>query len=60
MAAICQEQEMTQAEAKKIIGNQPRWAVKNMVKALSMHRGLNTPEESERLAAGKIILGSRK
>tara|TARA_R100000995_G_C3359758_1_gene66864 strand:+ start:298 stop:453 length:156 start_codon:yes stop_codon:yes gene_type:complete len=49
---------MTQAEAKKIIGNQPRWAVNNMVKALSMHSGLNTPEENKRLAAGKIILRS--
>ena len=49
---------MTQAEAKKIIGNQPRWAVKNMVKALSMHSWLNTPEENKRLAAGKIILRS--
>jgi hypothetical protein len=47
---------MTQAEAKKIIGNQPKWAVNNMVKALSMHRGLNTPEENRRLAAGKIII----
>ena len=25
---------MTLQEAKKIIGNQPRWAIKNMVKAL--------------------------
>ena len=49
---------MTQAEAKKIIGNQPRWAVNNMVKALSMHSWMNTPEEKRRLAAGKIILRS--
>jgi hypothetical protein len=29
---------MTLEEAKKIVGNQPKWAVKNMVKALSMHQ----------------------
>jgi len=60
MAAIHKEQEMTQAEAKKIIGNQPRWAIKNMVKALNIHPWLNTPEENERLAAGKIMLRGRK
>ena len=47
---------MTIEEAKKIVGNQPKWAVKNMVKALSMHQWLNTPKESIRLEAGKLIL----
>ena len=47
---------MTIEEAKKIVGNQPRWAIENMVKALSMHSWHNTPEENERLVAGKLIL----
>jgi hypothetical protein len=47
---------MTLEEARKIVGNQPKWAVKNMVKALSMHQWLNTPKESIRLEAGKLIL----
>tara|TARA_R110001599_G_scaffold221205_1_gene419639 strand:+ start:227 stop:778 length:552 start_codon:yes stop_codon:yes gene_type:complete len=49
---------MTIEEAKKIVGNQPRWAIKNMVKALSMLSLLNTPEENERLAAGKLVLSN--
>jgi len=49
---------MTLLEASKIIGNQPRWAVKNMVKALSMHQWLNTPEEVLRLQAAKIVIKS--
>ena len=51
---------MTLAEAKKIVGNQPRWAIKNMVKALSMHSWHNTLEENERLAAGKLVLKGNK
>ena len=47
---------MTLEEAKKIVGNQPKWAIKNMVKALSMHQSSNTPQESVRLEAGKLIL----
>lgn len=47
---------MTFEQAKKIIGNQPKWAIKNMVKALSMHPWLNTPEENQRMQAAKIVL----
>ena len=47
---------MTHEQAWKIIGNQPKWAIKNMVKALSMHSYLNTNEENLRLTAGKICL----
>ena len=50
------EYPMTLAEAKKIVGNQPTWAIKNMVKALSMCPWLNTPEEEQRLLAAKIVL----
>jgi exoribonuclease R len=47
---------MTYAEAKKIVGNQPKWAIRNMVKALSMLPWLNTKVDEQRLEAGKIVL----
>jgi hypothetical protein len=47
---------MTAERAWKIVGNQPEWAIKNMVRALSMMSALNTVEENERLEAGKIAL----
>ena len=47
---------MTFEQAKKIIGNQPKWAIKNMVKALNIHPWLNTAEEKKRLQAAKIVL----
>lgn len=48
--------KMTLIEARKIVGNQPKWALRNMVKALSMMSVLNTAEENERLVAGKMVL----
>ena len=51
---------MTFDEAKKIVGNQPKWAIENMVKALSFYPWLNTAEEKKRLQAGKIILKGSK
>jgi hypothetical protein len=51
---------MTLEEAKKIVGNQPTWALKNMVKALNMLPWLNTAEDKERLVAAKIVLKERK
>tara|TARA_R110000787_G_scaffold143345_1_gene256973 strand:+ start:291 stop:518 length:228 start_codon:yes stop_codon:yes gene_type:complete len=56
ISLISEETDMTLEKAKKIVGNQPRWAIKNMVKALSMHSQLNTAKENERLAAAKIVL----
>jgi len=47
---------MKYKHAKKITGNQPSWALKNMIKALSLHAWLNTPKENERLQAAKLIL----
>ncbi len=47
---------MSITEAKKIVGNQPKWALKNMVKALSMHPWLNDENDKQRLAAAKLIL----
>ena len=51
---------MTLEQAKKIVGNQPDWALKNMVKALKMMPILNTAQDEERLAAALVVLKSRK
>jgi len=42
--------------AYSIVGNQPRWALKNMVSALSGLTQLNTAEDNRRLQAGRYIL----
>jgi len=47
------------AKAYAIVGNQPRFALRNMVKALSLHPLLNTEEDSERLKAAKFILSQK-
>ena len=54
------DSSMTIEEAKKIVGNQPTWALKNMVKALKMLPALNTAEDEVRLEAAKIVLKSRR
>ena len=51
---------MNYAEAKKIVGNQPTYALKNMVKALQMLPYLNTAEEWKRLEAAQIVLKGKK
>jgi hypothetical protein len=51
---------MNLIEAKKIVGNQPTWALKNMVKALQMLPALNTAEDELNLQAAKIVLKDRK
>lgn len=48
---------LTQAQA--IVGNQPTYAIRNMVVALQMLPFLNTPEDRERLEAAKTILKNR-
>jgi len=50
---------MNLIEAKKIVGNQPTWALKNMVKALQMLPRLNTAEDEIRLIAAKVVLKER-
>ena len=50
---------MTQEQAKKIIGNQPTWAIRNMVLALSLHPWLNTDQDVERLQAAKMVLSCK-
>jgi len=47
-------------DAKAIVGNQPTYALRNMVKALQMLPWLNTEEDKQRLAAAKVVLASRK
>lgn len=51
---------MTIDEAKRIVGNQPIWALRNMVKALNMLPWLNTAEDLQRLQAAKIVLKQSK
>ncbi len=46
---------MTKTEARKIIGNQPKWALRNMCKALQMLSALNTEAEWDRLRALKAL-----
>ena len=48
--------QMNLIEAKKIVGNQPVWAIRNMHTALRMLRRLNTPAEEQRLAAACVVL----
>jgi hypothetical protein len=50
---------MTTEQAWKIVGNQPTWAIRNMVMALSMCPSLNTSVEDERLIAGRIALRTK-
>jgi hypothetical protein len=50
---------MTLDQAKQLVGNQPTWALRNMVKALKMLPALNTAEDNERLEAAKFILKAR-
>ena len=47
---------MNLKEAKKIVGNLPKGAIKKMVTALSIGSWSNTPEENERLVAAKLVL----
>lgn len=43
----------------QIAGNQDRVALRNMIRALSMMRSLNTPQEEQRLAAAQRLLRNR-
>ncbi len=47
---------MTYEEARKITGNQSKYALYNMIVALKMFPVLNTQEDNLRLKAAKIIL----
>jgi hypothetical protein len=47
---------MTIREAWKIVGNQPQWALKNMITALEYGGPLNNRVDNERLTAAKIAV----
>ena len=49
---------MTIEEARKIVGRQPLFALKNMVKALKMCQWMNTEDDWKRLEAAQLILKS--
>ena len=42
------------------MSRRPTWELKNMVKALSIHSWLNSPEETQRLAEAKAELQRRR
>jgi len=46
---------MTRAEARAIIGNQPKWALRNMARALQMLPRLNTCDDWQRLRALRAL-----
>ena len=46
---------MNKTEARKIIGNQPKWVLPNMCKALQLFPWENTPEEWDRLRALRVL-----
>jgi len=52
------ENLMTIEEARKIVGRQPLFALKNMVKALKMCQWMNTEDDWKRLEAAQLILKS--
>ncbi len=46
---------MTRKQARSIVGNQPRWALQNMARALQMQTWHNTESEWRRLAALRAL-----
>tara|TARA_R100000655_G_scaffold109733_1_gene165169 strand:+ start:122 stop:376 length:255 start_codon:yes stop_codon:yes gene_type:complete len=51
---------MTLEQARKIVGNQPTYALRNMVKALMLHHWLNTEDDWKRLKAAQLILRKKE
>jgi hypothetical protein len=47
---------MTLRYAKKIVGNQPLFVIRNMIATLKMRRVLNNEEENQLLKAAETIL----
>lgn len=46
---------MTRKEARALLGNQPKWALKGMARALCMHSWLNTLGDWKRLEALRAL-----
>ena len=51
---------MTEQDARELVGNQPTYALRNMVKALNMLTWLNTPEDERRLEAAEFLIKERR
>ena len=51
---------MTYERAKQLVGNQPTYALRNMVRVLDLLPYLNTDVDRERQVAARVILKSRK
>lgn len=49
---------MTKKQAQQITGNQPKWALRNMRKALEMMPSLNTSDDWRRLEACYVLMGT--
>jgi len=47
--------KMTMSQALELVSG-PRWAIRNMTRALNMARWQNTPEDELRLQAGIYVL----
>lgn len=51
---------MNLQEARYLVGNQPTWALRNMVKALHIMPWLNTEDDKKRLEAAEYLLKEHK
>ena len=54
-----QGQLMTLQEAQRLVGNQPTYALCNMIRALGTLTWINTPDDERRRKAAKLILAHR-
>lgn len=46
---------MTRAQARKVLGNQPKWALRNMARALCLHTWRNDQADWDRLRALRAL-----
>jgi hypothetical protein len=53
-------EKMTARRAVKLVGNQPMWAIRNMVVALSSMSLMNSAEENERLEAAQWAIANQR
>jgi hypothetical protein len=53
-------EKMNARRAVQLVGDQPMWAIRNMVKALSSLSLLNSAEENERLEAAKWAIANQR
>ena len=60
MSTYLDDMPVALRQAYQIVGNQPMFALKNMVRALESMPGLNTEDDELRLSAAKYILSTRR